>query len=295
MSELTYIKFFVNWIELMETKDTEEKQLAFIRGIFDAYKGVEPPRPQDMDDPHGTDYARRDGYLVAKPVICSVMTHAESGRLGGLARSTRKAEAVRQNGVLGGRPKRAVECASQETENQSEITKANNLSEKPKQNNLSFNIKNKNKNKRVPEDNIPTEKISKSIVANRESIGAASAPTLSDAKKGEDLGDGLKLGVDLPPMDRPITAPNDKELEMAATQMGIPKDYIPSFVKNIQQIGWGYINRGGSFVTLNRRNCKAILSAFWNSHQKSQTQPQNKPAETIGLKIETDDDYSNRF
>lgn len=69
IDNLPYVPLYANWIELMETKDTEMKQFAFMRGILDAYRGKEPPKPQDLENPHGTDYARRDGYLVAKPIV----------------------------------------------------------------------------------------------------------------------------------------------------------------------------------------------------------------------------------
>jgi hypothetical protein len=153
--DMTYIKFFSNWIEMMETKDTEAKQLAFVKGIFDAFAGREPPRPQDMDDPHGVDYARRDGFLVALPIAVGGMDRREAGRMGGSAQSRRKAAAARMNGRKGGRPAQFDDDSETQEETEAE-TQADNPSEnpstEPNQNNPSFKNKNRNKNKNILEE-----------------------------------------------------------------------------------------------------------------------------------------------
>ena len=136
MDEKSYIPIYRNWLELMETKDTEEKQLAFLKGIFDAFAGIEPPRPRDMENPRGADYARRDGYLVAIPVAERPADRSEAGRRGGLVRSDRKAAAVRENGRMGGRPRKVVDTvvntenqSKNQSENQSKKTKALRIEE----------------------------------------------------------------------------------------------------------------------------------------------------------------------
>lgn len=129
MESRPYIPIYRNWLELMETKDTDAKKLAFLLGIIDAFDGVEPPRPQDMEDPHGPDYARRDGYLVARPVAEKPMDKTESGRLGGLASGGRKSVMARENGKKGGRPRKNPQISDDENLSK---TQAETQAKKPK-------------------------------------------------------------------------------------------------------------------------------------------------------------------
>jgi hypothetical protein len=131
MQERSYIPIYGNWIELMETKDTEEKQLAFLKGIFDAFAGIEPPRPRDMENPRGVDYARRDGYLVAIPVVERPADRSELGRRGGVVCGGRKADVARENGRNGGRPKKADDNSGHENPSK---TQAENPSQNPSEN-----------------------------------------------------------------------------------------------------------------------------------------------------------------
>ena len=86
MSDLKYIPFYLDWIEMMHTKDTPEKQVAFVDGIFDyALEGIVPPSPREIENPHGTDYARRDGYLTARSQLDYILPKIKAGAIGGKA------------------------------------------------------------------------------------------------------------------------------------------------------------------------------------------------------------------
>lgn len=68
---------------------------------------------------------------------------------------------------------------------------------------------------------------------------------------------------------RPRTVPTDDEARSMAKQIGVPIVYLPKFFAEMQNHGWGYVNRGGEMVTLNRRNFKTILRSFYDQSRKS--------------------------
>ena len=86
MKDLKYVPFYVDWYEMMQTKDTAEKQVAFVEAIFDyALNGSVPPPPKDLENPKGVDYARRDGYLLAKATLDFILPKIVAGIRGGSA------------------------------------------------------------------------------------------------------------------------------------------------------------------------------------------------------------------
>ena len=81
-----------------------------------------------------------------------------------------------------------------------------------------------------------------------------------------------------------------------AAGINVPKDYISLFVETMSNHGWGYVNRQGNFVQLNRRNFKAVLRNFYDQHLKNkENDSKSKPATPKRLEITDADDYENRF
>lgn len=84
MEDLKYIPFYLDWVELMRTKDTDAKKVAFFDAIVDyALHGTVPPAPMALEDPHGVDYARRDGYLIANRQLDYIIPKIRAGASGG--------------------------------------------------------------------------------------------------------------------------------------------------------------------------------------------------------------------
>ena len=67
---------------------------------------------------------------------------------------------------------------------------------------------------------------------------------------------------------RPIHVPTDEEARAMAKQVSVPVLYLPKFFEEMKNHGWGYLNRGGLLVMLNRRNFKAVLRSFYDQAQK---------------------------
>lgn len=63
--------------------------------------------------------------------------------------------------------------------------------------------------------------------------------------------------------ERPSCVPSDGEAQAMARQIGVPETYLPKFFATMKSKGWGYVNRGGVQVNLNRSNFKSILGAFY--------------------------------
>ena len=81
---LKYAPIYRTWYNLAQAKDTPAKKAAFYEGILDyAFKGKVPPSPNEMKEPHGTDYARYDGYVVAQVSLDGVLPRIIAGAKGG--------------------------------------------------------------------------------------------------------------------------------------------------------------------------------------------------------------------
>ena len=63
--------------------------------------------------------------------------------------------------------------------------------------------------------------------------------------------------------------PSAEEQKVYAHQIGVPDWYLQEFMSDMQGRGFSYVNRGGSTVTLNRRNFKAVLGSFWSQRRKT--------------------------
>ena len=75
---------------------------------------------------------------------------------------------------------------------------------------------------------------------------------------------------------RPICVPTDDEARSMARQINVPALYLTKFFEEMKNHGWGYVNRGGEMVNLNRRNFKAILRSFYEQAQKSASKRSGK-------------------
>ena len=119
----------------------------------------------------------------------------------------------------------------------------------------------------------PTPYNPPSLVGSFES-GGPTAPSRECART-RGSGDGSASGeaavaCDLPlaPEGRPRYLPDDDLQRVYAAQLGVPADYLPTFMAEMEQNGWGYVNRGGVFVQLNRQNFKYVLGAFWRQRKR---------------------------
>lgn len=87
----------------------------------------------------------------------------------------------------------------------------------------------------------------------------------------------------------PKTELTESEIRESAEQIGIPKTYIPEFMRQMAEKGWGYVKRNGVFVQVTRKNHKAVLRAFYEAdRRKEETKPQGIMPEGVIL---NDDDY----
>ena len=78
------------------------------------------------------------------------------------------------------------------------------------------------------------------------------------------------------PEGRPAYLPPEDLQRLYASQIGVPAEYLAEFMAEMEQNGWGYVNRGGAFVQLNRQNFKYVLGTFWRTSQRKHraAQPQ---------------------
>lgn len=103
MSEMSYAPIYEEWVDLMEAKDTPEKQVAFMEGIFRyAFSGTRARNPKEMERPCGLDYARYDGYVICRKMMDRMRKSIKVGADGGRKYRTRQgdggAKAIAQGG-----------------------------------------------------------------------------------------------------------------------------------------------------------------------------------------------------
>lgn len=227
---LSFVPLFPNWIELMETKDTDAKQLAFIKGIIDAFRGEEPPKPQNLENPHGTDYARRDGYLVAH----SCVSRFYAGFKGGISKSEKKAEAARRNGRLGGRPKTQQNPQPKTEETEGIKPKKPKNPTNINKNNI-YNIQNNG-----GDNNKEVSSVSSVFSPTPSSPLAAKADATADSDAAE------------------MSTPTRQQAMDAAALMGIKPDIVEMWLEHMRQWDWHF--GGGGRVTA--ANFRMSLSSF---------------------------------
>ena len=97
MSGIRSFRFWENWYEMAESRDTDEKRLAFYDALFRyAFEGVVPEKPVRGQSP-GTEWAAWDAYLVAKNIIDSEAAKRSAGAKGGSAKGSSKARFGNRN------------------------------------------------------------------------------------------------------------------------------------------------------------------------------------------------------
>ena len=115
-----------------------------------------------------------------------------------------------------------------------------------------------------------------SLVCSSPSAGPA-APSREGARTCE--GGGVDVPAVEPPSapeGHPAYLPPEDLQRLYASQIGVPAEYLAEFMAEMERNGWGYVNRGGAFVQLNRQNFKYVLGAFWRTRKSKRraTQPQ---------------------
>lgn len=93
---------------------------------------------------------------------------------------------------------------------------------------------------------------------------------------------------------KPITI---EEVRQWCTQLGIT-GYADTFFKEASEVDWGYTNRAGVYIRMNRRNCKGIIKSFHRTWIKSHcendvaTRPSGRP---INIKPTPEEDLEDVF
>ena len=240
MSELKYILIHPDWVEMMLTKDTAEKQVAFIVAIFEyALEGKVPPAPRDLENPRGVDYAARDGYLAAKSNIDFVLSKVRAGSKGGSAGKGVSRNLGNQNARK--HPKPDPENTSKTQANQKQN---NSKTEAEQKQNNSLNI------------NINIREMSPKGDINARAENSPSEDVIASCAD-------------------PIL-PTRMEMEIYAHHVSVPKEYIDTFLARMKEWGWEYVNAGGRVVRLNRRNFKSLLRTFYETDQRKQQAIKNQ-------------------
>ena len=78
--------------------------------------------------------------------------------------------------------------------------------------------------------------------------------------------------------------PSESDMRIYAAQIGVPESYIKEFLDEWRSMGWQRVNRGGSLVTLNARNFKSQLGAFWRQRQRNAGQGQTNQPDGVILR-----------
>lgn len=68
---------------------------------------------------------------------------------------------------------------------------------------------------------------------------------------------------DIKGLTTPPVLPSEAEMKLYAKQKSVPEEYLPVFLKEIEAMGWQYIDRNGNTIILNRINFKSVLGKFW--------------------------------
>ena len=260
-SLLNYAPVYRNWYRLAHAKDTPEKRLAFYDGILDyAFLGSIPPDPMDMENPRGTDYARFDGFLTAQVSLDGILPRIISGALGGSKSGEKKA----RYGEANPRYKPALH------NHKNGVTQAPDASDPRKESILSDASDPRNKKEKEKDNDKDNEKEKRS--KERVSVQIPSTPTITE--------DEREL---FPPAyaSKPNSVPSLDEAIELARQIKISKEYAVKFMNTLESSGWGYINRGGSHVSLTRSNFKAIIRSYYDQDKRRDAAEKKVPCDSL--------------
>lgn len=291
-SQVKSVAIFRSWYQLSRAKDTAEKRLAFLDGILDyAFLGKEGDDPSTLASPCGADYARYDGYLTAKDAIDDEIGNRWRPRKVNPNMARWGNQNARKVTPIGGGDE--ARNASQSTDD-TEAGKASEDGEKGEskktQNaNLRFdcetqktqkNAKNAKTQNCVSGDSL-FHSTSNNIYNNtRESVYGGCGGAFAPHSRSCDCDEGNIPAADSKPttsndivtdsdgIDLRRILPSQEEMINYAHQINVPDTYLPTFIANMKDLGWGYVNRGGAYVQLNRRNFKSILRSFYEQHKK---------------------------
>lgn len=268
------LPFSRTWYCLSRAKDSPEKRLAFLDGILDyGFCGAEAPDPSQIDNPRGIDYARYDGFLAAKDAIDDILVTAPK-KNPNMARWGNKnacknqpqneAELPPEMPPEEGENKNAKTQLRFDCENAKNAKKRNcvlRFTPSERGDSLFYNIYNNTLSRERVGGGAAFAALSPSCDSNcGEEATAEGAPETATfevpAETDPDGGDLRRI------------LPSQEEMILFAHQINVPDSYLPIFVENMKSQGWGYVNRGGAYVQLNRRNFKAILRSFYTQHKK---------------------------
>lgn len=296
-AQVKSVSIFRSWYQLSRAKDTAEKRLAFLDGILDyAFLGKEADNPSTLASPCGVDYARYDGYLVAKDTIDD-----ELGKQG-------KPRKVNPNmarwGNQNARKATQIEGGGEDENTQQATDGADEKDESRKTQNAKLRFDCETQKTQKTQKNAKTQNCvlgdslfyssNNNIYNNtRESVYGGCGGAFAPLSRSCDCEDGNvpatdskpatsnDIGTDADGIDLRRILPSQEEMVNYAHQINVPDTYLPTFISNMRDLGWGYVNRGGAYVQLNRRNFKSILRSFYEQHKKDIS---NGDAQTVNSK-----------
>ena len=62
-----------------------------------------------------------------------------------------------------------------------------------------------------------------------------------------------------------------QEIQQWCIQLNIPSEYAKQFLQDMKELDWGYCNRNGVFVKVNRQTCKSVIKSFYKQFSNKQT------------------------
>ena len=252
MADVKYIPIKPVWVEMMLTKDTPEKQVAFICAIFDyALKGTVPKPPKELESPRGVDYAARDAYLAAKEHIDFMLMKARLASKGGAAGKG----VSRNKGNQNASKRKRLDAENDESEPKQYQTIPNSTESIAEQYQDNTN--------QYPKDKVKD----KDKVKVKESCSPIGEQNARAKEPRAEIDEIVSQSC------RPPNLPTDYEMQMYCSNVNVPKDYLPTFLRRMEQLGWEYVNYAGSVIRLNKRNFKSLLRSFYERDKERKEMP----------------------
>ncbi len=273
---------------------TADARLAAVDGLFDWFLGREVVRGGVGGETLDALVARQERHLA----VCRA--RAAAGRKGGLVggRATGAAKArfgnqnAKQNKAENAKQNKTQSKTQSKSDNVEEVTaiskecevipaETQSKTETRRENAKQNKTQSKTQSKTPPFAPFPLPPLvppctltpynPPSLVGSFESEGPT-APWREGART-RGAGDGARDGAlagepPSAPQGRPPYLPDEDLQRCYASQIGVPLDYLPAFMAEMERNGWGYVNRGGVFVQLNRQNFKYVLGAFWRQRRR---------------------------